>query len=99
MLARIRILLWALVALAIAGSGSIWFVRSYFGFTRCGDVCPTTLQRLVKMRRAAHASMGQSIAPSSTVLLFDRSWKFTGTITADEPDSSAVALLKQLIST
>jgi protein SCO1/2 len=27
----------------------------YFGFTRCGDVCPTTLSRLVKLRReAAH---------------------------------------------
>ena len=25
----------------------------FFGFTRCGDVCPTTLQRLVKLRREA----------------------------------------------
>ena len=25
----------------------------YFGFTRCGDVCPTTLARLVKLRREA----------------------------------------------
>jgi protein SCO1/2 len=25
----------------------------YFGYTRCGDVCPTTLARLVKLRRAA----------------------------------------------
>ena len=25
----------------------------FFGFTRCGDVCPTTLARLVKLRRAA----------------------------------------------
>ena len=25
----------------------------YFGYTRCGDVCPTTLQRLVKLRKAA----------------------------------------------
>lgn len=24
----------------------------YFGFTRCGDVCPTTLSRLVKLRNA-----------------------------------------------
>jgi protein SCO1/2 len=23
----------------------------YFGFTRCGDVCPTTLSRLVKLRK------------------------------------------------
>jgi protein SCO1/2 len=25
----------------------------YFGFTRCGDVCPTTLSRLVRLRRDA----------------------------------------------
>ena len=25
----------------------------YFGFTRCGDVCPTTLSRLIKLRRQA----------------------------------------------
>src|SRR5918996_1604967 len=25
----------------------------FFGFTRCGDVCPTTLGRLVKLRREA----------------------------------------------
>lgn len=25
----------------------------FFGFTRCGDVCPTTLSRLVKLRRQA----------------------------------------------
>jgi protein SCO1/2 len=25
----------------------------YFGFTRCGDVCPTTLQRLAKLRKKA----------------------------------------------
>lgn len=25
----------------------------YFGFTRCGDTCPTTLSRLVKLRREA----------------------------------------------
>jgi len=25
----------------------------YFGYTRCGDVCPTTLSRLVKLRRTA----------------------------------------------
>lgn len=25
----------------------------YFGYTRCGDICPTTLARLVKLRQAA----------------------------------------------
>ena len=25
----------------------------FFGFTRCGDICPTTLARLVKLRREA----------------------------------------------
>jgi protein SCO1/2 len=25
----------------------------FFGFTRCGDICPTTLSRLVKLRREA----------------------------------------------
>ena len=25
----------------------------FFGFTRCGDLCPTTLARLVKLRRQA----------------------------------------------
>jgi len=129
----------------------------YFGFTRCGDVCPTTLQRLVKLRRGAagdealnivfvtidpkndgprevgqyaqlfgapiigltgspaqiaqvkkqygiyaepvpHAAMGQSIAHTATVLLFDRTGNFTGTISKDEPDNSAVASLKQLIA-
>jgi protein SCO1/2 len=25
----------------------------YFGFTRCGDVCPTTLSRLARLRKAA----------------------------------------------
>jgi protein SCO1/2 len=194
-LKRIRILLWLIVVLAIAGSAAIWFFHTapvnppqaqtkasiggpftlvgadgkpfpssrlagkphaiYFGFTRCGDVCPTTLQRLVKLRREAasdqamnivfvtidpkndgprevgqyatlfgapiigltgspsqidavkkqygiyaepvpHAAMGQSIAHSSVTLLFDRSGQFSGTITADEPDSSAIATLKQL---
>jgi protein SCO1 len=92
-LKRIRILLWLLVALAIAGSATIWFFHRasvkppqtqaqaslggpftlvgadgkpfpssrlagkpyaiFFGFTRCGDVCPTTLQRLAKLRREA----------------------------------------------
>lgn len=194
-LKQVRVLLWLLVALAIAGTGALWFFHSaplprteakssfggsfrlvgadgkpfpssrlagkpyaiYFGFTRCGDVCPTTLSRLVKLRRAAasddalnivfitidpkndgprevgqyaqlfgapiigltgspaqieqvkkqygiyaqpmpHAAMGQSIAHTATVLLFDRSGRFSGTISADEPDGSAVAALKELMS-
>ena len=91
-LKRVRLLLWLLVALAIAGVASLLLFRShsihpdeapaasastfggpftlvggdgkpfssaslrgkpyaiYFGFTRCGDVCPTTLSRMVKLR-------------------------------------------------
>jgi protein SCO1 len=194
-LKQVRILLWLLVVLAVAGTAALWFFHTapvqkteakssfggpftligsdgkpfpssrlagkpyaiYFGFTRCGDICPTTLSRLVKLRRAAasddalsivfvtidpkndgpkevgqyaqlfgapiigltgspaqidqvkkqygiyaepvpHAAMGQSIAHTATVLLFDRSGKFSGTISADEPDSSAVAALKELIA-
>jgi len=94
-LRSVRLLLWLLVALAIAGVAAILFIRSgsvhpeeaaptahasfggpftlvgadgkpfssselagkpyaiYFGFTRCGDVCPTTLSRLVKLRKEA----------------------------------------------
>lgn len=91
-----RLLLWALVALAVIGAFALYAIpRSetqsladqaapaktsfggaftliggdgkpfssealagkpyalYFGFTRCGDVCPTTLSRLVKLRREA----------------------------------------------
>jgi protein SCO1/2 len=33
----------------------------YFGFTRCGDVCPTTLQRLVKLRKEAGREDAMSI--------------------------------------
>jgi protein SCO1/2 len=33
----------------------------YFGFTRCGDVCPTTLQRLVKLRKEAGREDGMNI--------------------------------------
>jgi protein SCO1/2 len=96
-LKQVRVLLWALVALAVVGSAALLFYpkmtgsspeqstttmsRStfggpftlvdgdgkpfssqalegkpyaiYFGFTRCGDVCPTTLSRLVRLRREA----------------------------------------------
>jgi protein SCO1/2 len=129
----------------------------YFGFTRCGDVCPTTLSRLVKLRREAandqamrilfvtidpandgpkevgqyaslfnapiigltgsdaqiaqvkkqygifaepvpHAPMGKQMEHTATVLLFDRSGQFAGTISASEPDASAVAKLKKLVA-
>jgi protein SCO1/2 len=33
----------------------------YFGFTRCGDVCPTTLSRLVKLRREAAGDQAMHI--------------------------------------
>lgn len=33
----------------------------YFGFTRCGDVCPTTLQRLVRLRNEAGSENAMSI--------------------------------------
>ena len=128
----------------------------YFGFTRCGDVCPTTLSRLVKLRNQVggpdafrivfvtidpthdgpkevgqyaqlfnspiigltgnqaqidqvkkqygiyaqavpNAPMGQQMQHTATVLLFDRAGKFVGTITPNEPDSSALTTLKQLI--
>jgi protein SCO1/2 len=91
-LKRVRLLLWLLIALAIAGTAALLLVQRvsvhpdqappaaastfggpftlvgsdgkpfssaalagkpyamYFGFTRCGDVCPTTLSRLVKLR-------------------------------------------------
>jgi protein SCO1/2 len=95
-LKQVRLLLWALVALAVAGAAALVIVPRattdspetpaapatprlggpftligadgqpfssqalagkpyaiYFGFTRCGDVCPTTLSRLVKLRREA----------------------------------------------
>ena len=93
---RLRILLWLLVAVALAGAAALFLLPRaqtsdrrarrrraqssfggpftlvgadgkpfssqalagkpyaiYFGFTRCGDVCPTTLSRLVKLRRQA----------------------------------------------
>jgi len=129
----------------------------YFGFTRCGDICPTTLSRLVKLRREAandqairilfvtidpandgpkevdqyaglfnapiigltgsqaqidqvkkqygifaepvpHAAMGKEMEHTATVLLFDSSGHFSGTLASADPDSDAVAKLKTLVS-
>ena len=193
-----RLLAWALIALALIGIVALWVVAQersrpvatagpvkasfggpftlvgadgkpfssralagkpyaiYFGFTRCGDVCPTTLSRLVRLRNQvggdkafrivfvtidpAHdgpkevgqyaqlfnapiigltgspaqidkvkkqygifaqavpnAPMGQQMEHTATVLLFDPAGKFRGTITPNEPDSDAVATLKQLV--
>ena len=104
-LKEVRILLWALVALAVVGSAALLLYpktpsgspeqsapslpRStfggpftlvggdgkpfssqalegkpyaiYFGFTRCGDVCPTTLSRLARLRREAANDQAMSI--------------------------------------
>lgn len=127
----------------------------YFGFTRCGDICPTTLSRLVKLRDQAggpkafsiifvtidpandgpkevgqyaglfnspiigltgskqqidavkkqygiyaepmpDAAPGHEMSHTATVLLIDGSGKFSGTITADESDASAIQSLKGL---
>lgn len=89
---QVRLLLWAVLALAIAGAAALLLSRGapalpaqsstarsvfggpftligsdgkpfssakllgkpyamYFGYTRCADVCPTTLWRMVKLRR------------------------------------------------
>jgi protein SCO1/2 len=91
---QVRLLLWILVALTIAGTAALWLIPKlqldnpksptvtasiggpftlvggdgkpfssaalagkpyaiYFGFTRCGDVCPTTLARLARLRDQA----------------------------------------------
>ena len=129
----------------------------YFGFTRCGDVCPITLGRLVKLRSqaggdeafnilfvtidpandgpkevgqyatlfdspvigltgspaqidavkkqygifaqpSAHPMAGKEMEHTATVLLFDRDGKLAGTIATDEPDSAALAKLKNLVA-
>jgi protein SCO1/2 len=127
----------------------------YFGFTRCGDVCPTTLARLVKLRREAgventfnivfvtidpahdgpaevgqyaglfnspiigltgsraqidhvkrqygifaqpspHPMAGKEMEHSAVVLLFDRSGKYDGTLSATDPDAAAIAQIKKV---
>jgi len=129
----------------------------YFGFTRCGDVCPTTLSRLVKLRKEAggedafrivfvtidpkndgpkevgqyaqlfnspivgltgsqaqidkvkkqygiyaepspHPMPGKEMMHTATVLLFDRSGGFVGTVTPNEAETDALASLKKLVA-
>jgi protein SCO1/2 len=196
---QVRILLWALVAIAVVGGAALFLIPRehahspeahtttvnasfggpftlvgadskpfssaalegkpyaiFFGFTRCGDVCPTTLARLVKLRRQAgddaalaivfvtidpendgpkevgqyatlfgapiigltgspsqidqvkkqygiyaepvpHAAMGQEMAHTGTVLLFDRHGKFAATVAPDEPDDQALDKIKRVI--
>jgi protein SCO1/2 len=196
---QIRLLIWILVAAAVAGTAALVLVpreqtqaptalagpvkssfggpftlvgsngkpftsqalagkpyAMYFGFTRCGDVCPTTLSRLVKLRREAsndeamrivfvtidpaddgpqevgqyaglfnapiigltgsqaqidrvkkqfgifaqpvpHAPMGKQMMHTATVLLFDRSGQFAGTISPDETDANALAKIRKLV--
>lgn len=129
----------------------------YFGFTRCGDTCPTTLSRLVRLRRAAgtdeamrilfitidpshdgprevgqyallfnapiigltgsqaqidrvkkqygiyaepvrNAPMGKEMEHTATVLLFNASGAFAGTISPDESDADALAKLQKIMA-
>lgn len=199
-LKQIRLLLWLLVGLAIAGTAALLLLPRppvdtfptashpptpkfggpftlvgadgksfssqalagkpyaiYFGFTRCGDVCPTTLSRLVKLRREAaneqamrivfvtidpandgpkevgqyaglfnapiigltgsqaqidqvkkqygiyaepvpHAPMGKQMEHTATVLLFDRSGRFAGTISPDGTEADASAKIRRLVA-
>jgi cytochrome oxidase Cu insertion factor (SCO1/SenC/PrrC family) len=41
---------------------------------------------------------GVEMEHTATVLLFDRSGQFAGTISADEPDPDAVAKIKKLVA-
>ena len=128
----------------------------FFGFTHCPDVCPTTLARMVKLRKQLNAGErafeilfvtvdperdtpaevgkyaalfnspitgltgspaaveqvkkqfgiyskkvpdrqgGYSVDHTSTVLLFDKSGGFSGTISPEEADSMALAKLKRI---
>ncbi|HEY8433836.1 MAG TPA: SCO family protein [Sphingomicrobium sp.] len=198
-LKQVRLLLWIVVLLAIAGTAALLLVQRvtvhppeastapaqsrfggpftlvdgngkafssaklqgkpyamYFGFTRCGDVCPTTLSRMVRLRKevggpdairilfvtidpqhdgpkevgqyatlfnspiigltgspaqiaqvkkqygiyaepSPHPMAGKEMMHSAFVLLFDRNGQFVTTISPDEPDSAALAKLKQTV--
>ena len=41
---------------------------------------------------------GKEVMHSATILLFDRTGNFAGTISADEKDSDALAKLKKLVA-
>ena len=45
-----------------------------------------------------HAQMGKEMEHTATVLLFDRSGQFAGTIAPDEPDADALAKMKKLVA-
>ena len=130
----------------------------FFGYTRCGDICPTTLARLTKLRQQAGATdalnivfvtidpnndgpkeVGQyaelfgtpiigltgtaaqieavkkqygifaepdvdadghmkMIDHTATVLLFDKNGNFASTLSPTDPDSAAIAKMKQLVA-
>ena len=103
-LKQVQILLWVLVALAVAGTAALFLIPRavppagtittvtakdfggpftlvggdgkpfssaslagkpyaiYFGYTRCGDVCPITLARLAKLRGEKRAERARSIS-------------------------------------
>lgn len=128
----------------------------YFGFTRCGDACPTTLGRLARLRAEAggpqafnivfitidpahdgpakvgqyatlfntpiigltgskeaidrvkksygihaeptpHAGPGMEMEHTTSVLLFDREGRPSGTISPGDSDEAALAELKRLV--
>lgn len=197
---KVRLLLWILVALALAGFAALLLLPPrqartetqlitstsfggpftltgadgqpfssgrlagkpyaiFFGFTNCPDVCPTTLARLVRLRRqlgggdrpfeilfvtvdperdgpaevgkysqlfdspvigltgsppaveqvkqqfgiysrkvAGHHGSDYGVDHTTSVLLFDRSGGFTGTISPEESDQAATAKLKRIIA-
>jgi cytochrome oxidase Cu insertion factor (SCO1/SenC/PrrC family) len=45
-----------------------------------------------------HAPMGKQMEHTATVLLFDSAGHFVGTITPDESDPDALAMIKKLVA-